>query len=90
VCAALPEPMLNQTEIVGKQLAPPWRGDLPNKCDAQYWLAAARNALNTSAHRQNASGSTTERLASLQAALKCGTECGACRPTLQRLVKATT
>jgi len=41
-------------------------------------------------HLRSASGSDSERLASLQAALKCGTECGSCRPTLQRLVKATT
>ncbi len=41
------------------------------------------------AHLHTTSGSDTQRLASLQAALKCGTECGSCRPTLQRLVKNT-
>jgi assimilatory nitrate reductase catalytic subunit len=29
------------------------------------------------------------RLGSLQAALKCGTQCGSCLPTLKKLVRAT-
>ena len=32
------------------------------------------------------SGSDAERLASLQGALRCGTQCGSCLPTLRRLV----
>jgi assimilatory nitrate reductase catalytic subunit len=35
---------------------------------------------------QNAAGSAAERLAALQADLKCGTECGSCLPELRRLV----
>jgi assimilatory nitrate reductase catalytic subunit len=34
-------------------------------------------------------GSSQERLASLQSALKCGTNCGSCVPQLQRMVRAT-
>jgi assimilatory nitrate reductase catalytic subunit len=34
-------------------------------------------------------GSSQERLASLQSALKCGTHCGSCVPQLQRMVRAT-
>jgi assimilatory nitrate reductase catalytic subunit len=32
--------------------------------------------------------SGAERLASLQGALKCGTNCGSCVPQLQRMVRA--
>ncbi|MBT2324545.1 molybdopterin-dependent oxidoreductase [Variovorax paradoxus] len=35
-----------------------------------------------------ASGSDAERLAQLQGALKCGTNCGSCLPELKRLVRA--
>jgi assimilatory nitrate reductase catalytic subunit len=34
-------------------------------------------------------GSATERLAKLQGALQCGTNCGSCVPELQRLVRST-
>jgi assimilatory nitrate reductase catalytic subunit len=34
-------------------------------------------------------GSPEERLASLQGALKCGTNCGSCLPELKRMVRAT-
>ncbi|MFT4195925.1 bacterioferritin-associated ferredoxin, partial [Ottowia sp.] len=34
-------------------------------------------------------GDDSERLAKLQAALKCGTNCGSCIPELRRLVRAT-
>jgi assimilatory nitrate reductase catalytic subunit len=40
-------------------------------------------------HLQDCIGSETQRLASLQDALKCGTECGSCRPTLQKLLRST-
>ena len=33
-------------------------------------------------------GSTTQRITALQAALKCGTQCGSCLPELRRLEKA--
>ena len=36
----------------------------------------------------NATGDDTERLASLQAALKCGTNCGSCVPELKRMVRS--
>jgi assimilatory nitrate reductase catalytic subunit len=35
------------------------------------------------------SGAPEERLASLQGALKCGTNCGSCLPELKRMVRAT-
>jgi len=34
-------------------------------------------------------GSPDERLALLQGALKCGTNCGSCLPELKRLVRAS-
>ncbi|MCY1519833.1 hypothetical protein D9M68_545970 [compost metagenome] len=34
-------------------------------------------------------GSPDERLAALQGALKCGTNCGSCVPELKRMVRAT-
>ncbi|CAN5327075.1 nitrate reductase [soil metagenome] len=34
-------------------------------------------------------GSSAERLAGLQASLKCGTQCGSCLPILRRMVEAT-
>jgi assimilatory nitrate reductase catalytic subunit len=34
-------------------------------------------------------GSDDERLAALQAGLRCGTNCGSCVPELKRLVRAT-
>ncbi len=37
-------------------------------------------------HLAQASGSPDERLASLQAALRCGTQCGSCVPELRRLI----
>jgi len=38
---------------------------------------------------QGSAGSEDQRLASLQGALKCGTNCGSCVPELRRLVRAT-
>jgi assimilatory nitrate reductase catalytic subunit len=40
------------------------------------------------AHLAQCGGSETERLASLQGALKCGTNCGSCVPELKRMVRA--
>ncbi|RYY95034.1 MAG: nitrate reductase, partial [Comamonadaceae bacterium] len=40
-------------------------------------------------HLARCEGSEDERLASLQGALKCGTNCGSCVPELRRLVRAT-
>ena len=37
-------------------------------------------------HLQQATGDPTERLASLQQSLRCGTQCGSCVPELKRLV----
>ncbi|WP_077035589.1 nitrate reductase [Pelomonas sp. KK5] len=37
-------------------------------------------------HLVGCAGSESERLASLQGALRCGTQCGSCLPTLRRLV----
>jgi assimilatory nitrate reductase catalytic subunit len=34
-------------------------------------------------------GSASERLATLQGALKCGTNCGSCIPQLQRMVRSS-
>ncbi|MBL0917850.1 MAG: molybdopterin-dependent oxidoreductase [Hydrogenophaga sp.] len=39
-------------------------------------------------HLNQAEGDATERLASLQAGLRCGTNCGSCVPELQRLARA--
>ncbi len=39
-------------------------------------------------HLKQCPGNAKERLASLQTALKCGTNCGSCVPQLQRMVKA--
>ncbi|MBX3611049.1 MAG: molybdopterin-dependent oxidoreductase [Hydrogenophaga sp.] len=39
------------------------------------------------AHLAQADGDDAERLASLQATLRCGTNCGSCVPELQRLVR---
>ena len=41
-------------------------------------------------HLKNAPGNDAERLAALQIALKCGTNCGSCVPELKRLVRLTT
>jgi assimilatory nitrate reductase catalytic subunit len=38
---------------------------------------------------QHCPGTATERMASLQSALKCGTNCGSCLPQLRQLVAAT-
>jgi len=40
------------------------------------------------AHLKTQQGSPEQRLASLQDALKCGTQCGSCRPALKKLVVA--
>lgn len=40
-------------------------------------------------HLAACSGSDAERLASLQGALRCGTNCGSCVPELQRMVRGT-
>jgi assimilatory nitrate reductase catalytic subunit len=40
-------------------------------------------------HLQTCAGSAQERLASLQSALRCGTNCGSCVPQLQRMVRAS-
>jgi assimilatory nitrate reductase catalytic subunit len=39
-------------------------------------------------HLSRCSGSDGERLASLQGALKCGTNCGSCLPELKRMVRS--
>jgi assimilatory nitrate reductase catalytic subunit len=39
---------------------------------------------------QQSVGTAAERLAGLQGALKCGTQCGSCVPELQRLVQRHT
>ena len=41
------------------------------------------------AHLAQCGGTTDERLASLQGALRCGTNCGSCLPELRRLVRET-
>ena len=41
-------------------------------------------------HLRGAAGDDVARLASLQATLKCGTNCGSCVPELKRLVRAAT
>jgi assimilatory nitrate reductase catalytic subunit len=38
---------------------------------------------------RSSSGNPAERLAKLQAALQCGTNCGSCVPELQRMVRST-
>jgi assimilatory nitrate reductase catalytic subunit len=40
-------------------------------------------------HLAKCSGSEAERLASLQGALRCGTNCGSCVPELKRMVRAS-
>ena len=40
------------------------------------------------AHLVSAQGNNVERLAELQAALKCGTSCGSCVPELKRMVRS--
>jgi assimilatory nitrate reductase catalytic subunit len=40
-------------------------------------------------HLSHCSGGDTERLASLQKTLQCGTNCGSCVPELQRMVRDT-
>ena len=39
-------------------------------------------------HLASAQGNDVDRLASLQAALKCGTNCGSCVPELKRMVRS--
>jgi assimilatory nitrate reductase catalytic subunit len=34
-------------------------------------------------------GDNTQRLASLQGTLKCGTQCGSCLPELRRMIQIT-
>jgi assimilatory nitrate reductase catalytic subunit len=41
------------------------------------------------AHLAGCGGAAEERLASLQAALRCGTNCGSCVPELKRMVAAS-
>jgi assimilatory nitrate reductase catalytic subunit len=40
-------------------------------------------------HLQTCSGDETQRLAALQGALKCGTQCGSCVPELRRMIRLT-
>ena len=40
-------------------------------------------------HLKSAQGNDTERLAALQIALKCGTNCGSCVPELKRMVRSS-
>ena len=40
-------------------------------------------------HLKNAQGNEVERMVSLQAVLKCGTNCGSCVPELKRMVRST-
>jgi assimilatory nitrate reductase catalytic subunit len=44
------------------------------------------NAIET--HLANSSGTAHDRLASLQARLRCGTNCGSCIPELKRMVRS--
>lgn len=46
------------------------------------------DATAIASHLGSAGGSADDRLASLQAALRCGTNCGSCMPELQRMVRA--
>jgi assimilatory nitrate reductase catalytic subunit len=39
------------------------------------------------AHLKTCTGAPSERLASLQSSLKCGTNCGSCVPQLQRMLR---
>jgi len=39
------------------------------------------------AHLKTCQGDEIERLASLQGALKCGTQCGSCVPELRRMIR---
>ena len=41
------------------------------------------------AHLAQCGGTSDERLASLQRALRCGTNCGSCLPELKRMVRST-
>ena len=45
--------------------------------------------LQIQSHLQGCAGGPAERLAALQGALQCGTNCGSCVPQLQRLVRET-
>jgi assimilatory nitrate reductase catalytic subunit len=38
---------------------------------------------------QSCTGTAAERLAQLQSALQCGTNCGSCEPELQRMVRSS-
>jgi assimilatory nitrate reductase catalytic subunit len=40
-------------------------------------------------HLETTSGDANQRLASLQAALRCGTQCGSCVPELRRMIQRT-
>jgi assimilatory nitrate reductase catalytic subunit len=40
------------------------------------------------AHLAQCGGAPAQRLASVQGALRCGTNCGSCVPELQRMVRA--
>ncbi len=53
-------------------------------------VCACFNVTDTAiaAHLKHCTGKPTERLASLQTTLKCGTNCGSCLPQLQRLIRA--
>jgi assimilatory nitrate reductase catalytic subunit len=41
------------------------------------------------AELRRCAGSADERLVALQGALRCGTQCGSCLPSLRRLVATT-
>ncbi|SEK69065.1 assimilatory nitrate reductase catalytic subunit [Roseateles sp. YR242] len=57
----------------------------PQVCNC---LDVREDAIKACLARQPA-GSPAERLAGLQAALRCGTQCGSCLPTLRRWVQST-
>ena len=78
---------------LGRQLLQP-SATAPTHLATHHASAQVCTCLNVSEqaikhHLHTASGSDIERLASLQTALKCGTECGSCRPTLRRLIATT-
>jgi assimilatory nitrate reductase catalytic subunit len=87
------KPLLLQelpAQAYGRQLLAPGgkppAGVAPNKKQVCSCFGVDAPAIET--HLAGCGGAPEERLASLQGALRCGTNCGSCVPELKRMVRA--
>ena len=68
---------------------PPLTATAPSPSSRQVCQCLNVTEAAITAHMQRSCGSDNERLAKLQTALQCGTQCGSCVPELKRLLRAT-